>query len=54
MALNIMVLNPAKNQIPNQIKTVNPKIISPIDSTETLKNDGSIKQISSWMGEHYG
>ncbi len=47
LALNIMILNPTKNQIPNQIKTVNPKIISPIDSTETLKNDGSIKQISS-------
>ena len=43
LALNIMILNPAKNQIPNQIKTVNPKIISPIDSTETLKNDGTIK-----------
>ena len=43
MALNIMVLNPAKIQIQNQIKTVNPKFISPIDSTETLKNDESIK-----------
>ena len=43
LALNIMVINPAKNQIPNQITTVNPKNISPIDSTETLKNDGSIK-----------
>ena len=42
LALNMMILNPAKNQIQNQIKTVNPKIISPIDSTETLKIDGSL------------
>ena len=42
LALNIMILNPTKIQMPNQNKTVNPKIISPIDSTEALKNDGSL------------
>jgi len=39
-ALNIMISHPTKSQIQNQNKTVNPKNISPIDSTETLKTDG--------------
>ena len=42
LALNIMILNPTKNQMPNQNKTVNPNNISPIDSTKTLNNDGSL------------
>ena len=40
LALNIIISNPTKSQIQNQNKTVNPKNISPIDSTETLKTDG--------------
>ena len=40
LVFNIMILNPTKSQIQNQNKTVNPKNISPIDSTETLKTDG--------------
>ena len=40
LALNIIISNPTKSKIQNQNKTVNPKNISPIDSTETLKTDG--------------
>ena len=40
LALNIMILNPTKSQIQNQSNTVNPKNISLMDSTETLKTDG--------------
>ena len=42
LALNIIISNPTKSQIQNQNKTVNPKNISPIDSTEAFKNDGSL------------
>ena len=42
LALNIMILNPTKSQIQTPNKTVNPKKISPIDSTEALKNDVSL------------
>ena len=34
LALNIMISHPTKSQIQNQNKTVNPKNISPIDSTK--------------------
>ena len=40
LAFNIMILNPTKSQIQNQNKTVNPKNITPIDSTDTFKSDG--------------
>ena len=39
LALNIIISNPTKSKIQNQNKTVNPKNISPIDSTKTLKTD---------------
>ena len=39
LALNIMISNPTKSQIQNQNKKVNPKNISPIDSTGELKTD---------------
>ena len=40
LALNIIISNPTKSQIQNQNKTVNPKNITPIDSTDTFKSDG--------------
>ena len=42
LAFNIMILNPTKSQIQNKNNTANPKIISPMDSSETLKTDGWI------------